>query len=198
MYPRARDVPTHKAALNELSITQLAELTGQAKETVSKRLRARGLQPSRVDGRTMWFDPRIALAVLLGGGSQQAEKERLDAARADLYELELEEKRKELIPRADHQRALIALATATATRLDAVPARVAPEVAIESDPATCQAIVARYIHAAREDLAAAGEEAARALAREDAGTEEPRRRGRGIRGDASAAEPQRSRVGRAK
>jgi hypothetical protein len=59
-------MPTHKPDLGTLSISQLAGMTGHAKETVARRLRAAGLEPARADGRTLWFVTRDALAVLYG------------------------------------------------------------------------------------------------------------------------------------
>ena len=46
-------------------------------------------------------------------------------------------------------------------RLRVVPTACAPECALETTPAGCKAIVARHIDQALEELADAGEEAAR-------------------------------------
>jgi len=57
-------MPTHKPSLAQLSVSQLSAATGFAKETVTKRLHAAGLEPARMDGRTTWYSTRPALAVL--------------------------------------------------------------------------------------------------------------------------------------
>lgn len=57
-------MPTHKPDRTQLSISELSDVTGFAKETVTKRLRAAGVHPVREDGRTLWFAPQEALPAL--------------------------------------------------------------------------------------------------------------------------------------
>ena len=59
-------MPTQKADLSRLSITQLRELTGRHATTIRKRLK--GLKPLAKDGRTIWYAPREALPLLFGIG----------------------------------------------------------------------------------------------------------------------------------
>lgn len=91
---------THKPDLSALSITQLADLTGAAEKTVIKRLRAAGVDPIRENGRTLFFAPPVALPVILMAGNglnPAAEKARKDRADADLKELELAKRKRELL-----------------------------------------------------------------------------------------------------
>jgi hypothetical protein len=87
--------------VSHLSLTAIAELTGVKPETVSKRLRARGLKPASSNGRAQLFDSVAALPIALGVGGPTEERTRLDAARADLAELELSRRRGELLERHD-------------------------------------------------------------------------------------------------
>src|SRR5262245_24800593 len=57
-------MPTHHTNLTELSISQLAELSGRAHETVARVLRRAHVTPTRSDGRTLYFDPRRALPAI--------------------------------------------------------------------------------------------------------------------------------------
>lgn len=189
-------MPTHDD-ISRLSITQLAWVAQCAKETASKRLREAGVEPVGQDGRTIYYDPRFALPVLLGVGeglSPTAEKARLDKARADLAELELATKRGELVDAADPDHGYVALATLVSARLQGVGSAIATELAAASKPARCQEIVDEAIHEALNDLAEAGEKAAERLAARAA---EDRARGSdSVRRDEAGAAPERPRVGR--
>lgn len=118
-------MPTHKLDLGALSLTQLSELTGSNLRTVAKRLREAGVETSRTDGRTLYFDPRVALPVVLGSGeglNPAAQKARLDSARADSEELKLRVRRGELIEAAAVFHGWAAMALAWKNRIRAVPA----------------------------------------------------------------------------
>jgi phage terminase Nu1 subunit (DNA packaging protein) len=180
-------VATHRPDLSRFTISQLADMTGRDAATVRKRLD--GLEPVKVDGRARWYDPRTALPRIFGDGEGldlTAERARLAREQADGQALKNAELRGELVPGSDQAVALIALATSSSARLQAVPAKVAAECAAESSPHGCQAIVEREIRSALEDLAEAGRRASE---------DEEERRARADR-DAAAAEAQRPRVGR--
>jgi phage terminase Nu1 subunit (DNA packaging protein) len=83
------------------NLETLSELTGVKAETIARRLRARGLKPESTDGRSKFYESRVALPVALGMGGPGAARERLDAARADLAELALRHRRGELLEVAD-------------------------------------------------------------------------------------------------
>lgn len=99
-------------------------------------------------------------------GELAAQRARLARAQSEAQELKNAVTRSELVPAGDQDAALIALATATSAGLQAIPAKVAPLVAIESSPATCEAILRDEIHAALNDLADAGRAAAERVERE--------------------------------
>lgn len=80
-------MPTHRENLRRLSVSQLVEITGMAARTITTRLRAAGLEPAATDGRTTRYDPRVVLPVLFEAASPQAERARLDAARAEAQEM---------------------------------------------------------------------------------------------------------------
>jgi hypothetical protein len=134
-------VPTHNENLAELSITRIAGLVGMAKETVSKRLREEGLEPSRTDGRTVYYTTRDALHVLLSGADPQVQKARYDRVRADIAEKQLAKLNGALAPIEDLAWALAEISTAVKQRVLGVGPRVADAVAAESDAATCDAII---------------------------------------------------------
>lgn len=182
-------MPTQRD-ISKLSITQLAWICRCAKDTASKKLREAKLEPAGEDGKTTFYDPRDAVPILLGVGeglNPAAEKARLDRAKAELAELELQEKRGELAPVEDQESVLIALVTTLASRMDGVPPQAAHEVARESDPAVCQEIIARHIRAAREELAEAGARAVRAADRSVRRSKSAEDRRDRARGDSSAA-----------
>jgi len=176
-------MPTHGPDLTELSITQLAALTGCAKATTRSRLNAKGVKPVREDGRTLYYHPPTALPVILGQGeglNPQAEKARLDRVSADLKDEELKRIRGETATRAEWEAATVALASALRARLLAVPAQIAAEVAAAGGkPAECHAIIERAQLEALGGLAKATPEAApRRRARKSGGAGGARGRAR--------------------
>lgn len=97
-------MPTHKPDLASLSTQQVADLVGKAQRTIVRLLRAAGVAPVREDGRTLYWHPPTVLPVIYAVGeglNPQAEKARLDRARAETAELELHRRRGELFERDD-------------------------------------------------------------------------------------------------
>lgn len=92
-----------KPDLSVLSINQLAELTGKDRGAVSRALREADLKPARENDHGTYFVPREALPVLYGkeGINPQKERAKLDAARKDMIELQLKERRGSLVSMAD-------------------------------------------------------------------------------------------------
>lgn len=95
-------------------------------------------------------------------GGVTDERTRLDAAKADVEEMRGAKMRGELVPATDQARVVIALSSVTASRMRAIPVRVAPDLAAESDRSRCREIVESAIDEALYDLAAAGSAAAEA------------------------------------
>jgi hypothetical protein len=112
-----------------LSLTQLSELTGMMIGTMTRRLGAAGIKPKLRDGAAHRYDSREALPVLYGvekervseRAKSQTTRKRLERARAELLEQKTRVARGELAPIDTMERALVALVTATRTRLLALP-----------------------------------------------------------------------------
>jgi len=125
-------VPTHKEPLHHLSLSQLAEVSGKARETIRKRLAEAQVEPTREDGKTVWYYAPTALEVIFGRGEgldPQAEKARLDAAKADMEELKLAEKRKELGSIPEIESAWAARVLGWKERIRGVPAAATVHIA---------------------------------------------------------------------
>lgn len=89
-----------------------------------------------------------------------ATKERRERAEADLAELELKERRGELVKKADVERETFAVQRALRDRLTGIPDRIAPMLAPETDVGKCHEIVASEIRAALREVVQALAEAA--------------------------------------
>lgn len=89
-----------------------------------------------------------------------ATKERRERAEAELAELELRERRGELVKKADVERELFAVQRALRDRITGIPDRIAPIVAAETDVGRCHEIMAAEIRAALGDVIGALAEAA--------------------------------------
>lgn len=89
-----------------------------------------------------------------------AVKERRERAEAELAELELHQRRGELVRAADVEREQFAVQRALRDRFAGVPDRIAPIVAAESDVGRCHEIIAAEIRAALGDVVEALAEAA--------------------------------------
>jgi len=189
-------VPVQKADLSRLSITQLVELTRKDNRTITKRLRESGLKPIAQDGKTIWYAPELALAVIFGGASLDPAKElaKLNAAKREMLELQLSEKRHDLVPAVDVDHGYIALATSVSALMLSLPSALALELASEPNPAKCQEILEKAVHGALTDLANAGARAVARVAAEQKADEERSRNG--SLGNEAAAEDDGPPVGR--
>jgi phage terminase Nu1 subunit (DNA packaging protein) len=117
-------VPTHKPDLSQLSITQLADLTGRDADTIRKRLD--GIEPAKVDGRTRWYRTREALPRIYEALDLSAERARLAREQADAKAMENAVSRGELIPKPDVETAMLAVTSPIALKLDGLPSKPAP------------------------------------------------------------------------
>lgn len=84
-------------------------------------------------------------------------KARKLAAEASLAEMELQQKRGELVPIAEVARTVGEEYAAVRAKLLAIPSKVAPMVAAESTDAACRALLTREIHDAMLELVADAE-----------------------------------------
>jgi hypothetical protein len=141
-------------------MTQIAELTGRARETIRKRLR--GLKPVAKDGKTLWYAPREALPLLFGasGLDLSAERARLAKEQADGIAMRNAATRAELVlPNAKDQ-TIIALDAVISAQFRPLGSRVAPALAAEPTVAGCRQIIDDAVAATLHELADAAERAA--------------------------------------
>lgn len=151
------------------NIAQLAESSGLSHSAVSKALGRSALEPLRIEGRVKIFDAPSALRLLLAGDDLDPKLERamLDRSKRALLDLQIQQKRGELVAADDIDHGYIALASGTSARLQAIPSAIALELSSEDDPAKCREILKREIYAALNDLAEAGREALVRIAAEE-------------------------------
>jgi phage terminase Nu1 subunit (DNA packaging protein) len=88
-----------------------------------------------------------------GVGDLVAERARLAREQADGQAMKNEQARGKLVPADEAEAAHIAVHSAVQRRLLGVPKRVAPLVAVESEPRACEAILREYIHEALQAVA---------------------------------------------
>jgi phage terminase Nu1 subunit (DNA packaging protein) len=124
-----------------------------------------------------------------GGTTLVEERAALDATKREMLELQIAEKRGDLVDADEYDRALVELSTATSARIQSIPTALALELATESDPSRCKSVLKAALDDALGDLAEAGRKAAARASRAV-------RAGAGARGDGAAAESERARVGR--
>jgi phage terminase Nu1 subunit (DNA packaging protein) len=165
-------VPTHKPDLSQLSITQLADLTGRDADTIRKRLD--GIEPAKVDGRTRWYRTREALPRIYEALDLSAERARLAREQADAKAMENAVSRGELIPKPDVETAMLAVTSPIALKLDGLPSKAAPEVRAAPTDAQAEAILRRHIDEARAGIADIGAEMARTSGRTRGGLDRAR------------------------
>lgn len=149
-----------KPDLSELTLTQLSELVRSNPRTVRRRLDQHQVKPSRQDGRALFYRPWEALPAICGGGSGDrldpgAEQARLAKARADLAELELSQKRGELMEKATVTAIWMEILARVKARVLGIPAQCAIAVSAESDPKRAHGIIEAECRAALSELAEA-------------------------------------------
>ena len=159
-------MPTHKPDLQLLSISQLAELCGMDRRTITARLDGK-LEPERRDGKTVLYVARAALPVIYQTGeglSLEAERARLAKEQADAKAMENEVTRGTHAPTDQTGEALIALASNTQRKLLAVPARVAAIAFASESTHEVEQVIRGGIEEALADLCEAAAEHTRSRA----------------------------------
>jgi phage terminase Nu1 subunit (DNA packaging protein) len=153
-------LPTHAADLSHLTTSQLAALTGRKVPTVKKRLGEAGIEPSRKDGRSVWWESRTALAALFGSErlDLSAERAKLTRAQTEKTEIQLAEMRRESVPAGEVEAALVRLASTVVPRLRGVPSKVAPVAHSAQTIAATEQAIRDAIDEALEDIAQAADE----------------------------------------
>jgi len=89
------------------------------------------------------------------GGGDTSERKRYDAARADRAEMELRERRGELMPMAAVRRLITDVAELLTSALDGLPARLAAELAVLEEPVAVQDRLEGECHELRTIIGAA-------------------------------------------
>src|SRR5258705_1986186 len=97
--------------LSKVSISDLSALTGCTRETCTKRLRESNITPSGKNGRSQFYDPKLALPIVLGMAddmlSPQRERAALDRAKREQLEGRLARERGAVISADAPERMLI-------------------------------------------------------------------------------------------
>ncbi len=139
-----------------ISISQAAELTGHGRATVRRRADAAGLASREGVKGARLFDSRDLLPVALGltGDKLDPGQERamLDRTRRQVAEVQLAERRRELVPREAVIACWQAALGVCRARLLALPTRLAGECA-HLGPTEVQASAKRLVYEALTELA---------------------------------------------
>ena len=141
---------THKQNLSKLSINQLSLVTGKAYNTVKRLLG--GLDPSSKDGRTLYYSTPDALAKIYGKKTEP-ESDRLDRLRADQVEFDLSIKRGEYLPADDVQIVLNEAMVIISSNEDAIPGRLAQQLANMTDAAQIRKLLLKELRRGRSSAA---------------------------------------------
>lgn len=149
---------THKDNLSELSLAQLETITGCAFKTIKRRLGA--LPPVRTDGKTLYFNPHMALPMIYEVGADKErgvkpldnERARLAKSQADRSEIEVARMRAELVPAVEIEKAWNDLATAFRAKILSLPTKLAPKLAGRNAIAEIQGVLCDALEEALAEL----------------------------------------------
>lgn len=109
------------------SVAELAILTSMDVRTVSARLGDAGLTPLSKKGRATYYNSAESMKAIYRAG--ESAKERLDVARAEIAELDLAERRGELLPRDLVLAAQQKRESAARAKFRAMPSNIAGQIA---------------------------------------------------------------------
>lgn len=136
----------------------MADWTGLDRRTIRKRLEQVPSKPG--PNRALLFDSRSALPLLYGIGTADdarldpsAEKARLDAARADLAEIERDKKRGALVEADEVAEAWGNQIQIAKGRLLSLPPRLAPDLARVTDQRAAERLLRKAITEVLHELA---------------------------------------------
>ena len=149
-------------SLAQLSISQLAEITGQDRKTIAKYLAQAGLEPQMGLKGAKNFAAAEALRILLAISNvgttedvaqKQAEaKLRTTIAQADKAELDLAIRRNEYLPTDEIVQQVETQFSVVRARLTSIPNALAQQLALEEDPALVNSILTKAVDEALADL----------------------------------------------
>ena len=136
------------------SISQLSDLTGFDRRTVSKRLAHLECEDQGTRGK--WYESDSALRTLYAGGDAgldpQQERALLDAAKRRLADLEYAKRRGDLVPWETVDKALFTGVATMKSRLQGISGQYANVFAAETDAKRIEQILDAEIYAALTDI----------------------------------------------
>lgn len=147
-------------SLRYLSMSQLSEVAGIDRRTVKDRLA--NVKPFKKEGKAIIFDATVALPVLFGysAGNENVLEQikeqtlRLEKAKADKIELELEERRGQVVAIEDVAKAVEKEYTYVRSTILSIPSKRAKVLALESDPQVVRSLLEQDINEALSHLQA--------------------------------------------
>lgn len=146
--------------MKPLPVTELAQLVGMDWRTVAARIAEAALQPCGDKKGRKLYDSAAALRVVLLPKGRSLESmtpaDRLSHRRAELVELELAERRRELLPAGEVRVALERRLGAFRARSLAIPSKAAPLIAPPGKVQQAEEVLTAHIHEALAELAGDG------------------------------------------
>lgn len=119
--------------MRPVSMTELVILCSLDHTTIAARVADAGIVPIGTKGKATLYPSNLALRAILAPGNERRSaltpSERLSETRNSIAELELAERRRELLPRADVINAWQKLLTAIRAKLLALPTKLAAMIA---------------------------------------------------------------------
>ena len=144
-----------------VNISQLSEMTGFDRATISKRLAHLEFEPG--NKRAKFYKCPDALAILYKFGiddterlDPQQEKARLDRERRLIAELDRQQKERKLIDADEVKDDWMSVVSVTRSRFLALPSRIVPELANLKDMRKMEDALIAAIHEVLEEMAANG------------------------------------------
>ena len=146
------------AEVKLLSVSQLSELTGKARKTITDRLEGIAVTPGPRGGHL--YDPRVALEriYIVDIASEDldltVERSRLTKLQADKAELELKKLRGEVVVIEDVAAAVGTEYSRVRSRLLSISSKLAQPLSNETNPALVKDEIDREVFEALEELSA--------------------------------------------
>lgn len=141
-----------------MSISQLADITGKDRKTVSSKLSS---IEGRPDGRAIMYDPREALPLLYGNTSKNTMEKKLaeeelkyQTARTEKIQIEVERAKGELVPIEDVASAVAKEYASVRAAILSIPSKMAQPLAHETDPELVNDALTEVINEALQELQA--------------------------------------------
>lgn len=152
--------PVYSEALHtHLSINQLSLLTGMDRATITKRLKETPWRPGAKQAKL--YDTTVALPLIYNVGvsgetlehlNPQREKALLDRERRRIAELDRQHKEGRLVDTVTVREEWLAIVSIARSRLLSMPARIAPDLASESDSRRVEDHLRAAIHDVLDEM----------------------------------------------